>query len=165
MRTKYWRELVEIIGIIGIIASVLLLAWEVRQSNRIASAESELHLTGIYNTINVERASNPNFAKLFLKLEAPEKHLTTATEGSQIRGLAWHMVDVMRAVQSAYDNGLLSFAVLDDYKADLAYQMDQWPGIRPHFVFIYDSYPSLHDKEIFAPIAAYIASQRVETEE
>ena len=165
MRTKYWRELVEIIGIIGIIASVLLLAWEVRQSNRIASAESELHLTGIYNTINVERASNPNFAKPFLKLEAPEKHLTTATEGSQIRGLAWHVADVMRAVQSAYDNGLLSFAVLDDYKADLAYQMDQWPGIRPHFVFIYDSYPSLHDKEIFAPLAAYIASQRAETEE
>ncbi|MCH7822921.1 MAG: hypothetical protein IIA07_12960 [Proteobacteria bacterium] len=136
-----------------------------RQSNRIASAESELHLTSIYSTIHVERASNPDFAKLFLKLEAPEKHLTTATEGSQIRGLAWHMVDIMWAVQSAYDNGLLSFAVLDAYKADLGYQMDRWPGIRPHFEFIYESNSSLHDKEIFEPIAAYIASHRVETEE
>jgi len=141
------------------------LTWEVRQSNRIATAETELHLTGIYNTINVERAINPDFAKIFLKLAAPEKHLITATEGSQIQGLVWHWLDVMWAAQRAYENGLLSIEVRDAYQADLAFLLRRSPGIRPHFVTIYESMPSVHDNEIFTPIAAYIVSQQTETDE
>ena len=93
MTKRHWREIVEIVGVVGIVASMLLVAAELRQANRIASAQVELQINEHYNTLNIARVSDPNVAKLFPKLEAPEAHLTTATEASQIRGLAWHGIN------------------------------------------------------------------------
>lgn len=140
----------------------MLLAGQIRQSNRIASAVSELQLTETYNTLQIERASNPDFAKLYPKLAAPEKHLMTATETSQIRGIAWHYVNVMRAAQSAYENGLLTREARDAYRADLSYQIERLPGIRPHIVFIYENLTTLHGKEIFDPITQIRQDQSTE---
>jgi hypothetical protein len=44
MENRHLRETVEIIGVISIVASLLLVAWEVRQANRIAAAEIEMQI-------------------------------------------------------------------------------------------------------------------------
>jgi len=163
MTNRHWRELVEIVGVVGIVAAMILVASELRESNRIAAAQAamqiEMQLNEQHNAVNIARASDPNVAKLFAKLEAPEAHLITATEASQIRGMALHGIKNLWSVHSAYENGLISREVRAGYIAGFAYNMEAWPGIRPHYVDIYNKLGSIQGVEEYAPIADYIAAQ------
>jgi len=151
--------MVEIVGVVGIVASMILVASELRQSNNIASAQTALQIKEHYNALNIARATDPDFAKLFPKLEAPESHLITATDASQIRGIAWLGINFLWSVHSAYENGLISREVRDGYVVDFAYTMETWPGIRPHYVEIYNNLDSIQGVKEYAPIAVYIAAQ------
>lgn len=164
MKQRHWRELVEIVGVVAIVASLLLLAAEVRQSNRIATARAEVELTAAFNLLQARRATNSDFAKLFPKLESPEAHLTTATDASQIRGIAWHYVNALWSVHTAYENGLLSRDRREHYVSAFASTLQRWPGLAPHYVQIYTELEPMHDMKVFAPIAELVASQGGETE-
>ena len=159
MTKRHWREIVEIVGVVAIVASLLLLAAEVRQSNRIAAAQAEFQLSDAYNQLNLQRATDAAFAKLFPKMESPAGHLVTATETSQMRGIAWHWTNIMWSVNSAYENGLLSREIRDFYVADFAYMLQDTPGIRSHFVAIYEDLGPMQSAAVFTPIAAYVVAE------
>ncbi len=159
MTNRHWRELVEIVGVVGIVAAMILVASELRQSNQIAAAQAELQINAQYNALNIARATDPDVAKLFPQLEAPEAHLITATEASQIRGIAWHEINLLWSVHSAYESGLISREVRNGYIVDLAATMEKWPGIRPHYVEIYENLESIQGLREYRPIADYIAAR------
>lgn len=150
--------MVEIVGVVGIIASMILVAAELRKSNDLASTQAEMALADQFNALHLARASNPEIAKLFPKLESPQAHLTTATDASQIRGIAWHYVNSLRSVQNAYKDELISRKVRDSYIVELAQTLEEWPGIRSHYVDIYQKNEALHGTAEFAPIAEFIAA-------
>ena len=159
MTNRHWREMVEIVGVVGIIASMILVAAEIRDANEAASTAAELALAEQYNMLHRERASNPDLAKIFPKLESPDAHLITATDASQIHGIASYQINFLQAVQNAYTDDLISRKVRDAYVADFARTIEEWPGIRPYYVEIYENRETLHGQAEFAPIADYIASQ------
>lgn len=159
MRNSHLREIVEIVGVISIVASLLLVAWEIRQSNRIAAAEIEMQLANGFNEMNMRRATTPDFAKLFPKMSAPGSHLVTATEESQLKGLAWHFVNLYFVAQVAHDNGLLSARRLDTHRIDLQETLDRFPGLHPAFLQIYDEFPEIRGMPVFAPLAALRSRQ------
>jgi len=59
MTKRHWRETVEIVGVVSIVAALLLVAAEIRQSNRIAANQAERQLADAHRTLYAERASNP----------------------------------------------------------------------------------------------------------
>lgn len=154
-----WREIVEIIGVISIVAALLLVAWELKQANHIARVEIEMELASAYNEIHVARYTNPDFAQLFPKIEAPGKHLITATDSSRMEALSWHLSNVYWAAQVAFDNGLLDQEGLDHYQGDVEWAMEHWPGLREHLVSLYESVPSIRGSAIFAPVAEHADKQ------
>ena len=164
MKETNWREIVEIVGVVGIVASLLLLAMEVRQSNRIANAEIEYNLSNGYGAGHLERATNPEFARLFAKLRDPDSHLITATEAEQIEGLAWYYMNILWSAQAAFDNGILSREQFDGYVGDMRWFIDNYPPMREHFVFMYQSLPSMHRHEVFAPIRELIDEAQTENQ-
>lgn len=159
MDHKDWREIVEIVGIVSIVASLLLLAIEVRQSNRIANAEMELALSTGYAEAHLERATNPEFARLFAKLRDPESHLITATEAEQIEGLAWFYMNILWSAQAAYDDGVLTRQQFDAYLVDMRWFLENYPAMRADFVEMYESMTSMHGLEIFEPIRELIEAE------
>jgi len=152
--------MLEIVGVIGIVASMILVAAELRKANEIASTQAEMALAEQHNVLHQQRATNPDMAKLFPKLESPEAHLTTATDASQIRGIAWHNVNLLRSVQNAYRDELISRKVRDAYVADFDWTIEQWPGIRSHYVEIYRDTESLQNLAEFAALAELAAAER-----
>jgi hypothetical protein len=152
MRNSYLREIVEIVGIISIVASLLLVAWEIRQSNRIATAKIEMQLAQGFKEMSISRATEPAFAKLFPKLSSPGSHLVTATEASQLNGLASHVMQLYFAAQIAHDNGLLSAQRLDMYRLDLQLRLDRLPGLHSALLEIYDSSPEMSAMPVFQPL-------------
>ena len=152
MKHTNWREIVEIIGVISIVASLLVVATELRQSNRIAVTDVRLQIANNDNRGHFERASNAEFAKLFAKLENPESHLITATEQQQIKGLARHYMSNAIAVQVAYDQGFLTDQQFDGRVYDFGIIMENLPGLVPEFIVLYDSRSHVQDFAIFSAI-------------
>ena len=165
LQRRHLRETVEIVGIVSIVASLLLLAWEVRQANRIASAEIQMDLAYAYSDVHINRATTPDFARLFPKLTNPESHLITATEDSQIEGLAWHYINVFWKAEVAYESGLMDRAQFDAYIEDVAWVVATYPGMHKHLIRIYATLPPLAGKEIFQPVAELAARNQVEQTE
>ncbi|MEL6215280.1 MAG: hypothetical protein AAFQ99_06350, partial [Pseudomonadota bacterium] len=62
------RVLVEVFGMVAVVVSLLLLAYEVRQSNRIARATVTYEISRDVNEFNELGYTNPEFAALLLKL-------------------------------------------------------------------------------------------------
>jgi hypothetical protein len=152
MSSRHLREIVEIVGMISIVASLLLVAWEIHQSNRITAREIEMQLDRSFDELDLRRAMSPDFAKLFPKLSAPTSHLVTATEESQIRGLARHLVNAYSAVQAAHDAGLVDAQALETYRQDLAQTLDRLPGLVPPMRAIHDSFPAMRAMPVFQPL-------------
>ena len=155
MTNRHWRELLEIVGVVSIVAALLIVAAQLRKSNEIAARQTAMQLAISYDAIPLERATNPEFAKLFPKLAAPEAHLTTATESAQIRGIAEHYFVMQGAVQNAYDGGLIDRQTFDLYTARFARTLETWPGIRSHLIELYDNLSSSQQSAALAPVAAY----------
>ena len=152
MTNRHLRETVEIIGVISIVASLLLVAWEVRQSNRIATAQIEMQLAHGFNELSMSRATTPDFARLFPKMNSPGNHLVTATEESQVQGLAWHFANLYYSAQIAHDNGLLNAQRLEMYRLDLAQTLERFPGLHAPFLQIYGSLPEMQSMPVFQPL-------------
>jgi hypothetical protein len=159
MKNSHLREVVEIVGVISIVASLLLVAWEIRESNRIATAEIEMELAHSFNEMNMIRATTPDFAKLYPKMSAPGSHLVTATEDSQLRGLAWHYVNLYFVSQVAHNHGLLDARRLETYRLDLQQTLDRFPGLHPAFLQIYDAFPEMRNMPVFAPLVTLRSQQ------
>ena len=160
MKNVNWREIVEIVGVVSIVGSLLLLATEVRQSNKIASAEMEMSLAEGFMQIHMQRAADLDVAKLWSKITEPEGHLITATDRSQMRGITWTYVNLFWMVQTAHDNDLMSDAGIDGYVEVVRWILEYRPALQDHFIFIYEATPAMAGVPIFAPLEDLIRERR-----
>lgn len=152
MNRRHWRETVEIVGIVSIVASLLLVAWEIHRANRIATAALEVGIVQEFAELPRARAVSPEFARLYPKLGSPEGHLITATEASQTAGLARQIVESYRSVQIAHDRGFIGDARLSVYASDLAGLLIAYPGLVPYLHAIHDTDPELRTMPVFLPL-------------
>ena len=160
---RHLREAVEIVGVISIVASVLLVAWEVRQSNQIAKTEIVLRLADQFDEIQESRVSLPEVAKLYPKLTSPQNHLITATENSQMEGLAWRYVNILAAAQVAYDNDVMGREHFERYIAGAESLADAYPGLHPHLITVIARLPHMQAMEVLEPLATLADEQEAET--
>ena len=152
MNQGHWRETVEIVGVVSIVASLLLVAWEIHQSNRISATRLEMQLGQNLAELHGMRSTVPEFARLFPKLQSPEGHLITATESSQILGVAEQMIEIYRAAQIAYDRGLIEASHLAIYQSDLARTLESYPGLTAYVIPRIEADPSIRDMPVFQPV-------------
>jgi hypothetical protein len=160
---RHLREAVEIVGVISIVASVLLVAWEVRQSNQIAKTEIVLRLADQFDEIQESRVNSPEVAKLYPKLTSPQSHLITATENSQMEGLAWRYVNVLAAAQVAYDNDMMSREHFEHYIAGAESLVEAYPGLHPHLITVTGRLPHIQAMEVLEPLATLADEQEAES--
>ena len=150
--SNHLKEIVEIVGVVSIVTSLLLVAWEIRQTNRITSAGTALELSAQLNAIDRDRVSSVNVAKLYPKLRSPESHLVTATESSQMEGLAGRYISVLAAAQEAYDERLLDRGQFERYVRVAQSVVEEYPGLHPYLLSVSES-RELRSLPILQPIA------------
>ncbi len=163
MNRSNLREIAEVIGIVSIVATLLLVAGELREANRVAKTDVKLRLAESYFSVHARRVSDPDFAQLFLKIEAPDRHLITATDRSRMRALAQQLASVYRSIQLAYDQGTLDEDDVAWYAEDIARTIDGWPGLHDDLVNEYGSLAGVEDAAVFAAVAALAAKYARET--
>jgi len=162
MKSKHWRDLVEIVAVLSVVAGLLLVAWEIRQANRIAKAQTVMEFAAQYNTFNSARFGNPEVARLALMLLQPDKFVITETEASMMSGVVYQFHNILWSAQIAYDNGLLSLKDLTKYRSDLVWMLTYMPGLIPEFIIAYETQPSIQNAYVFAPLAELVAELQAE---
>ncbi len=143
-------RIVEIAGFLAVIASLLFVAYEIRQSNRIALGTTAYEIQRNWISINDLVATDEELVALFIKLTDDNAELS-ASERIQAAAFARRFIYTWIAVQEAYDNGLVS---------DSVYQMavDEVRNVltgRPKLNELFKNFASLYDTSaynILAPI-------------
>ena len=160
---RTWRDVLEIAAVISVVGGLLLVAYEIRQANRIARAQAVIDLSAQYNEVNRTRLSDPAYAALANLVADPERPNLTETESSMIFGLAYHLHNILWSAQTAYDNHLLSREDLDYYRNDLELSL-ALPGLAPRLVEVFEQQVGKQDAYVFEPLAEYIKQSRTESE-
>tara|TARA_R110002049_G_scaffold78774_15_gene200571 strand:+ start:6122 stop:6625 length:504 start_codon:yes stop_codon:yes gene_type:complete len=134
MKQTNWRELVEVLGVVSIVAALFLIALELREANRIeyhiAEAQTQIAISERLASMLAAQARDPELAKLYAKMSAERGHLITATDESQMQALARQYLNIYRTVQICYDNGLLPAQQLATHASDLAALLQAYPGLK-----------------------------------
>jgi hypothetical protein len=152
MKSKNWRGVAEIVGLVSVVAGLILVAWEIRQANHIAKAQMVLEIAAQANEFNSSTFENPHVAELAAAISDPGHTDFTETQESMMSGVAWHFANLFWSAQRAYDNGLLSDNDIRMYQASMAWHIENHPGLRPAFIKVYDTAPWIRDMFVFEPL-------------
>lgn len=153
---KAIRDTVELVGILAVVLSLLLVAYEVRQSNRIAQATTTYEIGRDVNQFNELGYSDPEFAALLVKLRDPE-FKPTNVEAMQVRLLANRFVNIWTIQEKAYRNGLLSDAQFVMTKADVITVMGAFPALIKYWEDVLRDQPTLNDYIVLEPIVTAVS--------
>ncbi len=101
MKNKNWRDVAEIVGIVSIVAGLVLVAWEVRQANNIATTQMVMDLAAQANEFNSATFENAEVAELVAAIYDPNHSEYTDAQQAMMSAVAWH-IENMPAMRPWY---------------------------------------------------------------
>ncbi len=137
------RQIFEFVGMSAVVVSLLFLAYELRQSNRIAIGNASMEMTNISLELNHSLFENSEISELAVKLSENDQDLTP-TESQMADALAYGYMNMWSAALRAYQNDLISQDSFENFMGGITAEMRRFPGLAPHFVNIkqfYDGFP------------------------
>jgi len=103
------NQILEIVGIATIVLSLMFVAYEIRQSNKIATVSNVNEIYYRFTTVNEALMSDPELARLIIKTnEAKELSDLTESENLRIYGWIQFLTNIWVSANIAYDNGQLA---------------------------------------------------------
>lgn len=146
---RYSKQSVEVIGVLAVVLSLLLLAYEVRQANRIAVVNTEFELRGQFQETNLALLSNPDMMDFLLRMRTSGVPLEGPDE---IRAIIWTYLNlnVWVATALAYESGVTTeqtyHNILDNIESAIARSS---PEMRQIWRASINSFPSLKGTQVF----------------
>jgi hypothetical protein len=132
-----WKDFLEGVGLVAIVASLIFLAIEVRQSNQIGRLEAMQSMASAWSSVGLELASNENLAALLAKTDsgAVLKDFD-AVENRQLfnvfHGLDHHWEMRFKQINlGVLESADYSFPAPQGLTFASAYHKEIWPRIRP----------------------------------
>ena len=133
------NRLIEYVGILAVLLSLLFVAFEIRQSNRIAIGNASMEMTQMLLELNRSLREDPEISALVTKLSENEGGLTP-TESQMADALAFEYINVWSAAGRAYENGLILEESFINYMSGISAELDRFPGLAPHFIRLQQLY-------------------------
>ncbi len=152
------RNTIEIIGIFAVVASLLLVAYEVRQSNRIAQATTTYEIGRDVNQFNELGYSDPEFAALLIELTNIDFD-PSRVDRIRVRLLANRFINLWTIQEKAFRNGLLTESQFAMTKADVVTVMNAFPALLPPWEDILRDQPLLRDYAVVNPIVEAVSQE------
>lgn len=96
----------ELLGVAAVVASVLLLALEIRQNTDVASAQAMAELNALANDVLNAEAENPTLAALLEKGDS-DLNALSPVEARQYHAHVYAVINVIDAAYGFYQRGIL----------------------------------------------------------
>ena len=145
------RPLIEAVGAVAVVVSVLFLAVQIKSSNDIAEAAIRYDLLMANNEWQDLVASDDDLGELLDRLRDAEIELSGG-DRERARAIAYRLANQWAAVHAAYAMGQIPRWVFDGYSVDVSSRIDLYPGLVPFFRGYLIEYPHMQDLEIFAAV-------------
>lgn len=143
------KLIAEAAGMLALIFSLLLVAFEIRQANRIAVVNTEFALREAYRETNLALLNNPDMVEFVVRLTTIGEPLEGPDE---VRAMAWTYLhlNTWLATALAHENGVSTEEtygnILDNIENVIGRAS---PEMRRIFRRSIDSFPSLQDQPVF----------------
>lgn len=146
------KDFAEIIGLAAVVGSLLFLAFEIQQSNRIAIASTEIGIRNGYSEFNRGLHSGGDVAELMARAAESGAEWSSAEE-LKVLMVVHDILNVWLSVETACDNGLAEDATCEELHDDIRAFIAYFPGTRPVWRYVVDSYPSLANTSVIATVS------------
>jgi len=139
----------EILGAVAVFVTLLYLAAQVRQSNKMALFETTREIIAQFNTCNQLIATNAAIRQVLLK----EGELSV-DEAEQLYSYVDMYCNAWATTQIAFDQGMISESVLAGVTKDVEVTLNRWPNMRQPVERWLRNYPDFKDVGIFKAIGS-----------
>lgn len=135
----------ELIGAIAVVLTLLYLAVQIRQSNRLSRFQTSRDIFGQFDDNNRLVVESQDLRKLAFKTHES----LTDEEAKQLAVFVGRQLNVLANLQTAHDQGLVDDALFVAGKSSFRMFMSDWPNIQPILELWTKEFPTLAEKEIF----------------
>jgi hypothetical protein len=141
----------------GVLIGIVFLAVEVKQSNRIAVATTEISVREQFRSNNETVLANDAIAELLVKAADANAEFSEV-EIEKLYAYLFLSINTWKSIEIAYENGMLPRATFDVVLDDLRVVLRDYPAVRPLAQSWIDSYQSEADSNVYAAIRAELES-------
>ena len=138
----------EAVGGLAVLATLLYLSFQLKQSNRIATAVAQQNVLAQAGLTH-DAARSREFAELRLKMRTVDYDSLDPIEKEQLEAHLYQWMNIWISVQTSFDQGLISKEVLDGYVQDVRNEINRFPALKPRMVNFLKVSPVLADWAIF----------------
>lgn len=137
---------------LGVIAGIVFLALEIRQSNRIALVANETDIRKSYSELAKDVFANRDSAELLARATDPEAEFDEV-ELEMLSAHVLSLLNIWMAVEIAYDNGMLPLQTYNDAEDDIRAVAKHYPALHSTFRAAIDDYPSARNSLVYRVIS------------
>lgn len=137
----------EIVGALAVFVTLLFLAIQIRESNKIARSAASAEIMNGYDGTNEIILDNPHMISLMVKLKDPNSQFTPEEE-VEIEHYCYRLYTVHIQAYTAFQNGQVDEDYIEGVKQDVKNVAELYPGLVPIYRSILERYPAW-DFEIF----------------
>jgi len=142
-------QFVEIAGALAVVLSLLFVAYEIRQSNRIAIATMEYEIRNNFTELNSLMMIDTEFAELRIKLRNPNSILNEI-DYMKAESFAGRLFNVWNAVEEAHNNGMISENTYNTYlRDDIRWTVNSYPLMHSFWKQMSADYIDAFDSDVF----------------
>ena len=133
------KDYLELMGITAVILSLLFVALEIRQSNRIALSQSETDFRSRVIELQSRVIENDDIAAALVKMRSEDAQLTPE-ENEKIYSWVLSLQVNWISVTTAFENGLVSQWTMNNFLEAPTALFSKYPGLKPYFRQISEEY-------------------------
>ena len=141
----------ELIGLTAVVLSLLFVAYEINQSNRIAKGTTSFELSRNWMELNKFTVTAPGMLELRIKWQDKDFVAENDAELQKSMAYAKMLINAWTALEEAHENGLASDGYLQIAKDDVKSTLMHRPGLLPVFEILFSDF-DLASYEVLAPI-------------
>ena len=151
MYTKRLNNWLTLAANLGVIAGILFLALEIRQSNRIALVANEMEIRKSYADVTQSLFANRESSELLARATSSDAEFDAAESG-MLYSHVLTMLNIWMAVEIGYNNGMLPRRTYDDMEDDIRSYAKYYPALHSFFQDLMNDYPSGRESEVYRMI-------------
>ena len=136
---------------LGVLIGIVFLVVEVRQSNRIAVATTEISVRDQYRSHNELVLANDAIAELLVKAADADAEFSEV-ETEKLYAFLYGYINTWKSIEIAYENGMLPRTTFEVVLDDVRLALNDYPAIRPLARNWIVSYQSEADSKLYAAI-------------
>lgn len=151
MKPERVRRIIEVAGLSAVVMSLLLVAYQIQQANRIAEATTLYEIVRDINQYNDMVLGDPAIADLIVELGRPT-FSPSESQAKQVQALADRLLNNWVVQEVAYRNGLFDETQLSLTRNDVLGSMEDLPALLPYWHSTLSNQPAFASFEVLEPL-------------